>query len=125
VDLYQATTKRFKGLSPSAKLAMDRERLQEFEARGKRLATRRKVTGYCLFGLSVVAGGCLSVLLFLVPFVVDPAVTALLADFAYGATCEVTSAVYGVGLSRCEWTSCVEGCTKILYRCFQVSFLCE
>jgi len=93
---------------------------EAFEERGKRLASRRKFIRCGLFLTSVVAGGCLSVCLFLVPFMVDPAVTALLADYTGNATCEVTSAVHGVGLKQCAWTSCVEGCTRTLFRCYQV-----
>ncbi len=32
----------------------------------------------------------------------------------------MTSANLGVGLSQCNWTSCLEGCTRELFKCYQI-----
>ncbi len=34
--------------------------------------------------------------------------------------CRVIEANLGVGLSNCNWTSCLEGCTRELFKCFQI-----
>ena len=52
-------------------------------------------------------------------FRIDPAVSALLADFT-PTQCLVTNASVAVGMSKCQWTSCAEGCTRDLFKCFQI-----
>ncbi len=32
----------------------------------------------------------------------------------------MSQAHVGVGLSQCNWTSCLEGCTRELFKCYQV-----
>lgn len=50
--------------------------------------------------------------LFLIPFVVDPAISVIVADYEQSAiTCMVTDHVFGEGLRNCTWSSCREGCT--------------
>ncbi|XP_076261525.1 tipE homolog 2 phospholipid transfer protein [Rhynchophorus ferrugineus] len=59
--------------------------------------------------------------LFLIPFVVDPAITSLMADFdPEPVTCAATSHVYAEGISNCSWASCREGCTREATRCHQI-----
>ncbi|XP_066592399.1 protein tipE isoform X2 [Prorops nasuta] len=59
--------------------------------------------------------------LFLIPFVVEPAISTILADFSpHAVACVVTSHVYAEGLKNCSWSSCREGCTSAALRCHQI-----
>nr|CAH7735571.1 unnamed protein product [Callosobruchus chinensis] len=59
--------------------------------------------------------------LFLIPFIVDPAISSLMADYeAEPVTCIVTQHVYAEGISNCSWASCREGCTREVTRCHQI-----
>lgn len=50
--------------------------------------------------------------LFLIPFVVDPAISTIVADFdQVPVTCIVVEHNYAEGLRNCNWSSCREGCT--------------
>lgn len=56
--------------------------------------------------------------LFLIPFVVEPAITTILADFSpHAVACVVTEHVYAEGLKNCSWASCREGNILILISC--------
>ena len=55
------------------------------------------------------------VFVFLIPFIIDPAVASLRAEFSPGpVSCRVVVAEYRLGVSRCLWSSCREGCTQVL-----------
>lgn len=59
--------------------------------------------------------------LFLIPFVVDPAISTILADYEdKPVTCVAVEHVYAEGLSNCSWSSCREGCTNAPLRCHQI-----
>lgn len=59
--------------------------------------------------------------LFLIPFVVDPAISTILADYESTAvTCMAVEHVYAEGLSNCSWSSCKEGCTSAALKCHQI-----
>lgn len=59
--------------------------------------------------------------LFLIPFVVDPAISSILANYERDAvTCVATDHVYTEGLTNCSWASCREGCTTATPRCHQI-----
>lgn len=59
--------------------------------------------------------------LFLVPFVIEPAITTILMEFSETpATCVTTDLESNRGASNCSWTSCKEGCTKEVYECTQI-----
>jgi hypothetical protein len=59
--------------------------------------------------------------LFLVPFVVDPAIKAIMADYDPNpVTCIAVSHTYAEGLKNCSWSSCREGCTNAALRCHQI-----
>ncbi|XP_011309897.1 protein tipE [Fopius arisanus] len=56
--------------------------------------------------------------LFLIPFVVEPAISTILADFSpHAVACVVTEHVYVEGLKNCSWASCREGSA---IRCHQI-----
>ena len=70
---------------------------------------------------SVVAIFSFFALLFLVPFVFDPAISTLSAGFPERPfTCWLTRLRTGQRLSSCNWTSCSEGCTAPLIECVQL-----
>lgn len=59
--------------------------------------------------------------LFLIPFVVDPAISSWMADYEpEPVTCMATQHVYAEGLRNCSWSSCREGCTREATRCHQI-----
>ena len=64
--------------------------------------------------------------LFLVPFVLDPAISTMLHDFKQEpVTCKVSNVQVKHGKSNCKWSSCREGCTVEMFVCWQVSvFVC-
>ena len=63
-----------------------------------------------------------AVFVFLIPFIIDPAVASLRGELSPSpVTCRVVSAQYRLGVSRCGWSSCREGCTQDIYECHQVS----
>lgn len=59
--------------------------------------------------------------LFLIPFVVDPSISSLMADYdPEPVTCVGTQHVYAEGLRNCSWASCREGCTREATKCHQI-----
>ncbi len=59
--------------------------------------------------------------LFLVPFILDPAISTLMHDFVDDpVTCKVSQVEVKHGKSKCLWSSCREGCTVELFVCWQV-----
>ncbi|XP_063709895.1 protein tipE isoform X3 [Culicoides brevitarsis] len=59
--------------------------------------------------------------LFLIPFVVDPSISAIVADYdPIPVTCITTDHIYATSLSNCSWASCREGCTTTPVRCHQI-----
>lgn len=65
---------------------------------------------------------CIFAFLFLVPFVLDPAISTLMHEFVdKPVTCRVSQVVVKHGKSNCTWSSCREGCTADMYQCYQAS----
>lgn len=59
--------------------------------------------------------------LFLIPFVVDPAISTIIADYdPVPVTCIVIDHVYAEGIKNCTWSSCREGCTSSPNKCHQL-----
>lgn len=59
--------------------------------------------------------------LFLVPFVIEPAITTIVMEFSEtAALCVTTDIESNRGASNCSWTSCKEGCTKDVFECTQI-----
>lgn len=64
-------------------------------------------TSLCLGSTAILA---VFAFLFLIPFVVEPAISTILADFSpHAVACVVTNHVYAEGLKNCSWASCREG----------------
>ncbi|XP_023336325.1 protein tipE [Eurytemora carolleeae] len=64
---------------------------------------------------------CVFGFLFLVPFVLDPAISTLMHDFVQSPVhCKVTSYELRYGRTNCSWASCREGCTASIYKCHQI-----
>lgn len=64
---------------------------------------------------------CIFAFLFLVPFVLDPAISTLMHEFVdTPVTCKVSSVKVITGKKNCKWSSCKEGCTADMYECWQV-----
>ena len=56
---------------------------------------------------------------FLVPFLIEPAVSTLQHSFL-ATNCSTTAGQWMEGKMNCQWSSCREGCTKEIYTCWQV-----
>lgn len=68
-------------------------------------------TSVCLGTTAILA---VFAFLFLIPFVVEPAITTILADFSpHAVACVTTEHVYAEGLKNCSWASCREGESSI------------
>ena len=64
---------------------------------------------------------CIFAFLFLVPFVLDPAISTLMHEFVDSpVTCRVSQVEVKHGKSNCKWSSCREGCTADMFQCYQV-----
>ena len=62
--------------------------------------------------------------LFLIPFVVEPAISTILADFSpHAVACVVTEHVYAEGLKNCSWASCREGEKKDFFFLIEEVFM--
>lgn len=76
---------------------------------------------YASLCLGTIAFVSVFAFLFLIPFVVDPAISSLMADYEpEPVTCVATHHVYTEGLRNCTWASCREGCTREATRCHQI-----
>ena len=65
---------------------------------------------------------CIFAFLFLVPFVLDPAISTIMHEFTEEpVVCKVNNITIKKGKSQCNWSSCREGCTATIYTCFQVT----
>ncbi|CAG9136713.1 hypothetical protein JYU34_004909 [Plutella xylostella] len=59
--------------------------------------------------------------LFLIPFVVEPAIQTILAEFVPEAgICSVSEHVHAETLTNCTWASCREGCTTAHTKCHKI-----
>ncbi|XP_013106508.1 protein tipE isoform X1 [Stomoxys calcitrans] len=59
--------------------------------------------------------------LFLIPFVVDPAISTIIADYdPVPVTCIVIDHIQAAGIKNCTWSSCREGCTSSPNKCHQL-----
>ena len=88
----------------------------------EKLSLKEQVKFYVSLTLGIVASVCVFALLFLIPLVVEPSISTLLADFdPEAATCVTIDYTYATGLSKCgRWSSCREGCTSTPSQCHQI-----
>lgn len=64
---------------------------------------------------------CVFGFLFLVPFVLDPAISTLMHDFVEEPVhCKVVTYSLKFGKRNCTWASCREGCTAAIFKCHQI-----
>lgn len=87
----------------------------------KNMTFMEKVKFYTSICLGTTALLSVFAFLFLIPFVVDPSITTIMANFdATPVTCITAIHIYNEGLSNCTWASCKEGCTSVTPRCHQI-----
>ncbi|KAL5292414.1 hypothetical protein ACFFRR_011309 [Megaselia abdita] len=80
-----------------------------------------KAKFYTSVGLGTTAILSAFAFLFLIPFVVDPAISTIVADYdPVPVTCLVVDVITGEGIKNCSWSSCREGCTSSLIKCTQL-----
>ncbi|XP_037082394.1 protein tipE-like [Pollicipes pollicipes] len=81
-----------------------------------------KINFYSTVFFSLLAIGAFFGFLFLVPFVIEPAVTTIQMDFALDpVTCCVVSYQEDSGAHNCsKWSSCREGCTREVFECVKI-----
>ncbi len=65
------------------------------------------------------AGISIIVFVFVAIWFIDPALLTLVLQFRQ-AECVTKSAEFLVGISNCSWTSCRLGCTREVYKCWQI-----
>lgn len=66
---------------------------------------------------------CLScfVFFFMIPFVLDPSVSTLVADFVpEPVVCKTVLTEHVFGMKNCSWSSCKQGCTVDQFECDQI-----
>ena len=66
-----------------------------------------------------VAGVSIIMFVFAAIWYIDPALLTLVLQFRQ-AKCTTENSAYLVGISNCSWTSCRLGCTREVYKCWQV-----
>ncbi len=71
-----------------------------------------------------VAGLAIIVFVFLAIWFIDPALLTLALQFRQ-ARCVAQDAAFLIGISNCSWTSCRLGCTREIYKCWQVQVTFE
>ena len=69
---------------------------------------------------SLLAGTSFVVFMTLLPLLIDPSVLTFVLDLEPAACLTVHSAVLN-GTSNCTWTSCQQGCTVDIYKCWHVN----
>jgi len=76
---------------------------------------------YTSLFLGALAIICVFGFLFLVPFVLDPAISTMMHELVEDPVhCQVTSHELRYGKTNCSWASCREGCTAEIFKCHQV-----
>ena len=66
-----------------------------------------------------VAGLAIIIFVFAAIWYIDPALLTLVLRFRQ-ARCITKNQAFLVGISNCSWTSCRLGCTREIYRCWQI-----
>ncbi|KAK7062954.1 hypothetical protein SK128_018662 [Halocaridina rubra] len=66
---------------------------------------------------------CLSsfVFMFLIPWVLDPSISTLMANFdPEPVVCKTVQSDFLIGMKNCSWSSCKHGCTTDQFECNQI-----
>ncbi len=66
-----------------------------------------------------VAGLAIIIFVFAAIWYIDPALLTLVLRFRQ-ARCTTINEAFLIGISNCSWTSCRLGCTREIYRCWQI-----
>ena len=66
-----------------------------------------------------VAGLAIICFVFAAIWFIDPAMLTLVLQFRE-ARCTTSASAYLIGISNCSWTSCRHGCTREIYKCWQI-----
>lgn len=97
--------------------ALSKQKKKEVPVR----TVQEQIKFYATFSFSLIAITGFSALMFLVPFIVDPALATLTADFVEKPVeCRVILSRAILGLSNCSWSSCREGCTRDIFSCHHI-----
>uniref|UniRef100_A0A2S2NYM8 Protein tipE n=1 Tax=Schizaphis graminum TaxID=13262 RepID=A0A2S2NYM8_SCHGA len=110
----------------AAAIEQQLEKQQREEAEKKRLEELRERVLFYLTTFFILLGiVSLFVFLFLVPFLIEPAITTILMEFdETPTTCVTAHSEIREGASNCSlpggWASCREGCTREIYECAQI-----
>ncbi|XP_022166395.1 uncharacterized protein LOC111030956 isoform X1 [Myzus persicae] len=110
----------------AAEIEQQLEQQQREEAERKRLEELRERVLFYLTTFFILLGiVSLFVFLFLVPFLIEPAITTILMEFdETPTTCVTAHSEIREGASNCSlpggWASCREGCTREIYECAQI-----
>lgn len=88
----------------------------------EKMTFKEQIKFYLSLTLGILASLCVFALLFLIPLVVEPSISTLLADFdPEPATCVTTDSALVTGLTKCgSFSSCREGCTTTPSQCYQI-----
>ena len=86
----------------------------ETEKKKEKKSRGEKIKFYLSAASVTLLFSSLAVFLFLIPFIIDPAVASLRGEISQTAvSCRVVTAHYRLGVSQCAWSSCREGCTQV------------
>jgi len=88
----------------------------------EKMTLKEQIKFYVSLTLGILASLCVFALLFLIPLVVEPSISTLLADFdPEPATCVTIDSNLVTGLTKCgTFSSCREGCTSTPSQCYQI-----
>lgn len=95
---------------------------KEPEIPPEKLSLKEQIKFYVSLVLGILASICVFALLFLIPLVVEPSISTLVADFdPTAATCVTIDSSVVTGLTKCgSFSSCREGCTSTPSQCYQI-----
>jgi hypothetical protein len=83
-------------------------------------AVQRYLASHEVGCCSLLAGTSFIVFMTLLPLIIDPSVLTFVLDLEPAACLTVHSAALN-GTSNCTWTSCQQGCTVDIYKCWHVN----
>ena len=94
--------------------------LSEYSKRLPTLQRGHKLPiGIEIIFVSGTAGLAIIMFVFAAIWFIDPALLTLVLRFRQ-ARCTTKNQAFLVGISNCSWTSCRLGCTREIYKCWQI-----